>query len=419
VTTAWPAAAIAVAAALRLAAAAEPARAPAGGSCEACHAGLGGDLAKPAEAFAGDVHAQLGCTACHGGDATADDQDVAMSRAKGFRGTPAPRDVPRLCGGCHADATFIKRFAPNLPTDQLARYLTSRHSKELAKGNSRVAVCSSCHQAHGIVSTKDARSPVYPTRVVSTCGRCHARPGDEGPVGRWERSVHRAALVAGDLSAPTCPRCHGSHGAAPPGVESVSAVCGQCHAQNMHLFRGSPHQSAFEAAALGACEACHGNHEILRPDDTWVGVQEGAVCARCHGADDGGGRAAAAIRADLGRATALLRDAEAQVEAARARGMLMLDAQVVLGEARQQVVQARTLVHTAHPSQVEERTGLAAVGARRALELASGAFAEIRYRRAGLLVALAVILVAAIALLLEIRAIDARRAARVDTKGRR
>ncbi len=417
-TTARSAAAMAVAAALRIAAAAEPAHAPAGGSCVACHAGLGGDLARPAEAFAGDVHAQLGCTICHGGDATADDQDVAMSRAKGFRGTPAPRDVPRLCGGCHADAAFIRRFAPNLPTDQLARYLTSRHSKELAKGNSRAAVCSSCHQAHGIVSTKDGRSPVYPTRVVSTCGRCHARPGGDGPVERWERSVHRAALVAGDLSAPTCPRCHGSHGAAPPGVESVSAVCGQCHAQNMQLFRGSPHQAAFEAAALGACEACHSNHEILRPDDTWVGVQEGAVCARCHVADDGGGRAAAAIGASLGRATALLREAETRVEAARARGMLMLDAQVALDEARQQVVQARTLVHAAHPSQVEERTGLAAVGARRALELASSAFAEIRYRRAGLLVALVVILVATIALLLKIHEVDARRAARANMKGR-
>ncbi len=418
-TTAGRAAAIAVAAALRLASAAEPARTSAGGSCAACHAGLGGDLARPAEAFTGDVHAQrgLGCTACHGGDATSDDQNVAMSRAKGFRGAPAPRDVPRLCGGCHADPVFIKRYAPNLPTDQLARYLTSRHAKELAKGNPRAAVCSSCHQAHGIVSTKDARSPVYPTRVVSTCGRCHARPGGEGPVEKWERSVHRAALVAGDLSAPTCPRCHGSHGAAPPGVESVSAVCGQCHAQNMQIFRSSPHQAAFEAASLGACSECHGNHEILRPDDTWVGLQEGAVCARCHEADDAGGRAAAAVAASLGGATALLRDAEARVEAARARGMLMVDAQVTLDEARQQVVQARTLVHAAYPSQVEERTGLAVVAARKALEMASRAFAEIRYRRAGLLVALAVILVAIVALLLEIRDVDARRARRTGTEG--
>ena len=180
----------------------------------------------------------------------------------------------------------------------------------------------------------------------------------------------------------------------------------------MQLFGDSPHRAAFEAASLGACEACHGHHEILRPDDAWVGVQEGAVCARCHGPDDAGGRAAATIASSLGRATALLGDAQARVEAARARGMLMVDAQVTLDEARQQIVQARTLVHAAYPSQVEERTGSAVVAARKALDLASRAFAEIRYRRAGLLVALSIILVAILALLLVIRDAEARRARR-------
>lgn len=402
---------------LRLASAAEPA--PAGGSCQACHIGLGGALARPAEVFAADVHAQrgLGCTACHGGDATADDQDVAMSRARGFRGVPAPRDIPRLCGGCHADVAFIKRFAPNLPTDQLARYLTSPHAKELAKGNSGAPVCSSCHQAHGIISVKDARSPVHPTRVVSTCGRCHARPGGDGPVEKWQRSVHSAALAAGDLSAPTCPRCHGSHGAAPPGLESVPAVCGQCHAQNMQLFRTSPHQAAFEAASLGACEACHGNHEIIRPDDRWVGISEGAVCAKCHAPDDGGGKAAVAVATALGDATRLVYDAQAQVDAARARGTLMVDAQVALDDARQQIVQARTLVHTVDALQVEGRTSAATAAARKALDEARHAFAEIRYRRTGLLVALGVILVAIVALVLRIRELELRRASAMGTKG--
>ncbi|WP_242392534.1 cytochrome c3 family protein [Anaeromyxobacter oryzisoli] len=410
---------LALVAIIRIAAAAEPPTAPPGGTCVECHAGLGGELAKPVEAFTRDVHSQrgLGCTACHGGDPTSPDQEVAMSRAKGFRGAPALRDVPTLCGGCHADVVFMKRYAPNLPTDQLARYVTSRHATELARGNPRAAVCSSCHQAHGIVSTRDARSPVYPTRVASTCARCHARPGGQGPVERWERSVHHAALVAGDLSAPTCPRCHGSHGAAPPGVESVPAVCGQCHPRNMQLFRGSPHLSAFEAGSLSACGECHGHHDILHPDDAWVGVGKGAVCARCHAPDDPGGEAAAKLAADLGGATALLRNAEARVEAARERGMLMTDAQVALEDARQQIVQARTLVHAAYPRQVDEQTRQASVASRKALDLASRAFGEIRYRRTGLLVALVVILVTIVALLLQIRVVDARR--RQANAGRR
>jgi predicted CXXCH cytochrome family protein len=384
---------------------------PPGGTCEECHAGLSGDLAKPAVAFAGDIHVQagLGCATCHGGDPTSDDPEVAMSRAKGFRGVPAAKDIPTLCGGCHANVGFVKRFAPNLPTDQLARYQTSRHARELATGNPRAAVCSSCHEAHGIVSTKDPRSPVYPTRVVDTCGRCHSRPGDSGPVEQWRKSVHAAALAAGDLSAPTCPSCHGSHGAAPPGIDSVPAVCGQCHPRNMELFRASPHRGPFEAASIGACLACHGNHDIARPTDARVGLTQGAVCAQCHSSQDGGGKSALAIRGALDGANELLAHAAAQVDAARARGMLMEDAQVALHGAREQIVEARTLVHTVDSAQVEAKTNAADTRARTALADAGRAFGEVRYRRTGLLVALVLIVIAIAALVLKIRETDAMR----------
>ena len=46
----------------------------------------------------------------------------------------------------------------------------------------------------------------------------------------YRSSVHWEALAKrGDLSAPSCASCHGNHGAKPPQVESVSAVCGTCH----------------------------------------------------------------------------------------------------------------------------------------------------------------------------------------------
>lgn len=113
--------------------------------------------------------------------------------------------------------------------------------------------------------------------------------------------------------------------------------------------------------------------------------------------------------AALSGASALLERGRAQVESARQRGMLMVDAQVALDDANQQLVHARTLVHTAAPSRVEERTDAAAGGARKALADAQGAFAEIRYRRTGLLVALALILAAVVLLGLRIRRLDARR----------
>lgn len=399
-----------LAAALLAAPAPAPGPAAALGSCYRCHSGLGGDLAKPAEAMANDVHAQpgLGCAGCHGGDPTSDDPTVAMSRAKGFRGVPARPDVPRFCGGCHADAAFVKRYLPNLPTDQLPQYLTSVHAAQLAKGNAKAAVCTSCHGYHGIVSTKDSRSPVYPTHVVDTCARCHAAAGPKGPVASWRRSVHAAALASGDLSAPTCPRCHGAHGATPPGVQSVANVCGQCHPQNMDLYRASPHGEAFAAAGLGSCETCHHHHDIEKPTDAFVGIGPGAVCGNCHTRDDGGGEAATLMHGALGDASGLLQRARERTAAATARGMLLVDAAVQLEDAHQDLVLARTLVHSADLAKVQAQTGAAATASRKALSEASAAFAELRYRRAGLLVALAVILVAVVALVLRIRRIDER-----------
>ncbi len=397
---------------LALLAAAAPAAAHAvapGGTCVTCHLGLEGELQAPAKAFAEDVHAApgLGCVACHGGDATASDPEEAMSRAKGFRGVPRRRDVPELCGGCHADPLRIKRYAPNLPTDQLPRYRTSVHWKRIVAGDERAAVCVSCHHAHGILSAKDPRSPVYPTHVVDTCASCHANANGEGPVEGYKRSVHHRALTVGqDLSAPTCTGCHGSHGAAPPGAESVSMVCGTCHPRNMELFRQSPHEAAFAAAGLGACKACHGNHAIVAPTDAWISLGEGGICGKCHTETDAGGMIAIELGGALREARRRVDEASELVGRAEQAGMLMDEARVELEGARQEIIQARTQVHAAGAVPVQERTGAAMAASDKASAAARFAFAEIRYRRTGLVVALALILVAILALLLRIRRIE-------------
>ena len=53
----------------------------------ACHRALEDPVAR---LFARDIHAAKGisCAGCHGGDATAEDPDVAMSHAAGFLGVP-------------------------------------------------------------------------------------------------------------------------------------------------------------------------------------------------------------------------------------------------------------------------------------------------------------------------------------------
>ncbi len=394
-----------------------PVAADAADQCIECHKALDDErLAAPARGFAADVHNRegLGCAACHGGDPTAEDPEVAMDPARGFRGAPTRREIPRFCGSCHADASFIKRFDPNLPTDQWPQYRTSVHGRRVASGDTNAAVCTSCHGVHGILPADDPRSPVYPTHVVDTCASCHGDaelmakygiPADQPA--KYRRSVHYAALTEkSDLSAPTCNDCHGSHGATPPGVDSVSNVCGTCHLQNMEMFQKSPHGEAFPAMDLAACEACHGNHEIVRPSDALLGVEEGTVCGRCHEPDDPGGEAAVGIRAVLDKATLQIESAKEAVARAAAAGMLMEPAEVALEEAHQSLVQARAKVHLASVSAVAELAGAASEKAATALEAAKDAFREIRYRRRGLLVALGLILLATVALILKIRSLE-------------
>ncbi len=280
-------------------------------SCMACHldaATFGQSAQELASKLADDVHTKAGlsCQDCHGGNpdpAHAADPDAAMDRAFSpgpFRGAPGRGDVPGFCGRCHSDPDYMKRFDPALRVDQEREYRTSDHGIALARGNARVATCVSCHGGHGILRAGDPRSPVYPLHVAETCAACHADPthmagavrADGAPLptdqyARWRRSVHANALIArGDLSAPTCNDCHGNHGAAPPGVDSVALVCGQCHGREATLFRASVkregfHQhNAYLAEAAGRCDACHAAPE---PQAALTGVSHFAECATCHG----------------------------------------------------------------------------------------------------------------------------------------
>jgi hypothetical protein len=388
-------------------------------TCTACHAELDEERLRGPAASAridADVHhlQGIGCAGCHGGDPSSDDPDTAMNPAAGFVGRFAARAIPELCASCHADAAFMLRYGPNIPTDQLDQYRTSRHGQALAKGDSNVATCVSCHGAHGVLPAGDARSPVYPSRIVETCGHCH---GDAalmqryGVSGRepadYKRSVHYAALTQkNDLSAPTCNDCHGSHGATPPGVSSVSNVCGSCHLSQRERFDLSPHKEAFAALEHPACETCHSNHAVVHPGDQWVGVGPDQVCGECHGGDDAGGRAATAIAATLAESRTGLEQASRRVERVERAGMLMDAAQVRLEEAHQAYVLAQLELHTADPAAVAAQTAQVRAGFDAAGKFAADAEAEIRFRRTGLFVSLGVIALAMVALFLKVRQLE-------------
>ena len=234
-------------------------------TCVECHQTFESDLTSPTRLMEHDVHAQRGlsCVDCHGGDATSTDPAVAMDRQHGFIGRPNRQEVPLVCARCHADPTYMRRYNPNLPTDQYAKYLASQHGRRYSQGDQDVAVCTSCHEAHGIRSKDDPLSPVFPTNIPGTCASCHAdadmmqRHGGLPVTQHWEyaQSVHgQALLFRGERAAPHCASCHGSHEAARPGTVAVGNVCAQCHGLTRDLFAASPHKAAHESLGLPECE---------------------------------------------------------------------------------------------------------------------------------------------------------------------
>jgi hypothetical protein len=279
------------------------------------------------------VHAAVGlsCQDCHGGDPSPDlgaDPAAAMSPefvSNPFRGSPARPQIPDFCGRCHSDPTYMKRFKPDARVDQEKEYWTSQHGKLLRQGDTKVATCVDCHGVHEILRPTDSQAPVYPTHVAATCGACHSDPrhmagytqadGSPLPVDqyqRWMRSVHADALLRReDLSAPTCNNCHGNHGAAPPGLESIVFVCGQCHGREATLFRASPKHQGFQrhnqdylpamdgagcaqchesqpladitrVRSFSECATCHGKHAVMRPTVALLAPLPSTPCAFCH-----------------------------------------------------------------------------------------------------------------------------------------
>jgi hypothetical protein len=475
---------------LIFAAAALPAQAE--DQCYTCHQGVGD---KASAAFARDVHRRHGisCAGCHGGNAASDDMERAMSKEAGFIGVPhgdavsamcaschadsvrmralgstlptnqlaalqgsvhgglattgkariaqcttchgahgiLPRDNPAspvnplnvvaTCTSCHSNAAFIRNYNPGLPVDQRDKYLTSVHGIRNAAGDPRVAECASCHGSHGILSAKNPKSRVYPLNLPRVCASCHSdsvhMKGYGIPTDQFEkyaRSVHGIALLEkGDLGAPACNSCHGNHGATPPGVESISRVCGTCHALNADLFSASPHKQAFDAQHLPECETCHGNHAISPATAQLIGTESGSVCIRCHTPQEQnkGFQTAGVMRRQFDSLETGESTARGLVDEAEQKGMEIGEAKFRLRDARQARLEARTMVHSFDRDRFAVIVDKGLVTASSVSAEASGAIQEYYFRRIGLGVSTLIITIVGLSLYRFIRRIERRQAA--------
>jgi predicted CXXCH cytochrome family protein len=456
-------------------------------NCFSCHQTTGD---KPSELFQHDIHFQKGitCAGCHGGNANAEDMEQAMDKKVGFIGIPKGDDISKVCAACHASPEKMKSFDSTLPTNQWELLQSSVHAKPSINGKGHIAQCTTCHNAHGIVSIKNPSSPVYPLNVVKTCTHCHANislmrsynpslpvdqlekyrtsvhgmrnahgdtktaqcaschgshnirsakdvkssvyasnvPGTCAvchsnmeymkayniPTNQYElytKSVHGIALLQKhDQGAPACNSCHGNHGATPPGVESISKVCGTCHALNAELFASSPHKKAFDERKLPECETCHGKHEIIAASNQLLGIQPEAVCGRCHNErqNAGGYQVAKTMRALIDSLEAAEHMDQALVNEAEQKGMEISEAKFKLRDVRQARLQSRTMVHAFNEGKfrdvVEHGMNVASIVS----EDARAAIHDYYFRRWGLVISTFIITILAISLYTYVRRLE-------------
>ncbi len=137
-------------------------------------------------------------------------------------------NTPKICGRCHEK--------------QLKAYTNSVHGAAVKRyGKLDAAVCSDCHSAHQIASTKD--DPVK-LAITKNCGSCH-----EAAVKSYRETYHGQVAQLGYAHTAKCADCHAAHNTlakknplAQVHVNNLVTTCKECHKQaNASFVKFQPH----------------------------------------------------------------------------------------------------------------------------------------------------------------------------------
>lgn len=114
------------------------------------------------------------------------------------------------------------------------------------------------------------------------CRRCHFDKYTKSM-----ESIHYAKLSEGNLNAPVCSDCHGSHTIEHFGSNKtlIAQRCGRCHPQIFDIYAKSVHGNAlFDAhnQDVPVCIDCHTAHNIENPLSTDYRERIPDLCSNCH-----------------------------------------------------------------------------------------------------------------------------------------
>lgn len=367
-------------------------------TCATCHLSLpDAKLRKVAEEFAKSVHhdERIGCVACHRGNAS-DPTVQAHDKTAGFIVRPTHQQIAAICGGCHEDPTFVRRFNARLSVDQRKLFELSRHGKMAAAGDANSPTCTTCHGSHGIEAVSSPTAAVNRKNVRELCAKCHGNSEYMKPYGLaasqptgWSKSVHGKAFTEGHDNAPVCTGCHSPHAGTLPGTASVAALCDRCHRDERAYFLESPHSRAFRKLGLPDCVPCHGDHEVTRT--SWLaGMTPDSACSKCHSKDDKPKNVAIDIARLLDEVQNAEHAAVFELGEAKRAGLLVPDASYTVDRLHTAKIRLITTVHALNVAQLGEDANKAKTLASEARALVAKAKDARRLERRGYFFAIGV-----------------------------
>jgi predicted CXXCH cytochrome family protein len=269
-------------------------------SCTECHADFSAGK-HPAKTFKDKqqykLKTSLACRRCH-----TDDQIKAKPIHAGLLNREREGDPP-VCTDCHG-AHAIRPIAKRSVFSDETKYCLSCHDhgvQMVFKNHERLSLkispssieasvhsklsCSDCHYGF---SPEEHPKRNFRTRrdlaiaSADACRRCHF-----DKYTKLLDSIHYTKLSQGDLSAPVCTDCHGSHDILPMGRERTTSAkrCQKCHGDIYDAFAKSVHGNALlneHNRDVPVCVDCHQTHAIKSARTIEFREQIPEMCSTCH-----------------------------------------------------------------------------------------------------------------------------------------
>jgi predicted CXXCH cytochrome family protein len=191
------------------------------------------------------------------------------------------QETETYCLSCHSDPN-LKTTLPSGET--LSLYISPEQLKDSVHSPNGIE-CEACHTnittyPHPKIDYQNVRE--LSRSYYSACQKCH--PDNYT---KTMDSMHAQAAEAGNLDAPICTDCHGSHYVHPPDQPRtlIPSTCGNCHSEEYSIYQSSIHGNALIQESnpdVPVCTTCHGVHNIQDPRTQQFRVEEPDLCASCH-----------------------------------------------------------------------------------------------------------------------------------------